>query len=317
MKTAVLITVTSGEIDKNKELFGFEAIGKVFDMTPVEWLTKSAFTAGVNRAVVCGTDEMMPLIKVNCKKLFAEFVMNTKHDSRYMVHGLKYVQSKVERVAIVSSDYPFTNPGTFRLLLESDAPVAVAVCGGVRSEVLAVNTDLLDDVIAEGGDLTPLFGQAVEIECGDKGAISAVSQPGTNLQSLFDNCELRNRLRPINRNCIGLEDSFFGPGTIQTFRLIGEQHSINKGKDIMGMGYATFVIMRDRIEDALGFEFLRDLGDSKQTPNVVLTPQAIEFMERYERYIEALEASNKKIFDEFFGDYVLKTKKKKKRRAKK
>jgi molybdenum-dependent DNA-binding transcriptional regulator ModE len=290
------------EEEAEKMMYGTPAIKKIFKMTTIEWLTKSLFEAGVDRAMVCGDVDKMKLVIANCKKLFAEFVRNPRKSPRFLSLGLEYAKAHAERIVILSSDYAFTNPGTFRLLFEADAPIAVATCGGVRSEVLAVNTDLLEKAIFHC-DLSALFEKAVEIECGDVGVISDVSKPETDLQSLYENCELNRTLRPITRYCLSLEDNFFGPGTVQTFRLISEQAAVKKAIDIMGMGYPTYIVMRERLEKALGFEPVLSAGPNKMTEKMVVRKETLEFIDRYERYVKAAEKMNRELFEEFFGDY--------------
>ncbi|MDR0936269.1 MAG: hypothetical protein LBM98_06280 [Oscillospiraceae bacterium] len=92
MTTAVLIVAGSGDfVGTDKEIYHMTAIKKLFDMSSFEWLSKSLFEAGVSRIAVCGEGKKVELAKLNCKRLFVEFVFNPKGFSNHLVNGLRYL----------------------------------------------------------------------------------------------------------------------------------------------------------------------------------------------------------------------------------
>jgi molybdenum-dependent DNA-binding transcriptional regulator ModE len=222
-----------------------------------------------------------------------------------MVNGLERAQSLADRVIITPIKLPFVNSATFRLLLDSEAPIAVATCEGVKSEVLAVDTELLTEIISKGGDLSPLHEEAIGIECGDLAVLADVSKPNTDLETLYASSEIHSNMRPISRLCLGFEARFFGPGAAHLIRLIGEKASINKAVDSLGMSYPTFMVIQARIEKALGFKICKQVGlGSPSKSRIIITPEAMEFVEKYERFRALSDVAIQGIFDEVFGaDY--------------
>ncbi|MDR0936268.1 MAG: hypothetical protein LBM98_06275 [Oscillospiraceae bacterium] len=157
--------------------------------------------------------------------------------------------------------------------------------------------------IANSGKFAPLYKKAVEIECGDLGAISDVSQSETDLQSLYDNSELRNVLRPITRYCLGFEERFFGPVTVHLIELIEESENITKAVDTMGMSYQTFVVIHERIESALGIDIVKNIGGEKKYAKFIVTDEAKELVTRYKSYVKDFDAYEQECFDRYFGGY--------------
>jgi molybdenum-dependent DNA-binding transcriptional regulator ModE len=295
MRTAVLITAGPNEFDPTVEIHG---------MTSIEWLSRTLFMAGANRIAVAGTDTKMKDVREKCKKLIVDFVFNSPKSPNYMVNGLRYIETKAERIVIIPSSCLFIDKRTITTLLESTRETCVAVCDGVRSEIIAVNTNLLDAVIENEGDLSDLYNQAYEIEFDDTVALSDVSVPGTDLEALYSKAELHTTLRPVAKISLGYEDSFFGPGTEQLITLVREKKSINKAIELLGMSYFNFMKIRRRMEGALGYSVFNQIGGETTNSEISIAPEALELNEKYRQFCKKCNSAIQEIFDEFFGDGI-------------
>ena len=91
---------------------------------------------------------------------------------------------------------------------------------------------------------------------------------------------------------------FFGEGPYKLLQCIRETHSLNAAASMMYMSYSKAFGIIKRAEEALGFALTEKKIGGAGGGGSFLTPQALEFMERYEKYTCACKEANEKLFEE-------------------
>ena len=91
---------------------------------------------------------------------------------------------------------------------------------------------------------------------------------------------------------------FFGEGPYKLLQCIGETHSLNAAASKMYMSYSKAFAMVKRAEEALGFPLTEKRIGGVGGGGSFLTPEAVAFMERYEKYTRACCEANEKLFEE-------------------
>lgn len=102
------------------------------------------------------------------------------------------------------------------------------------------------------------------------------------------------------------EIRFFGPGPYQLLRLVEETGSIRAASEKMELSYVKALNILKRAEKSLGFSLMEKKIGGKGGGGSQLTPEAYDFLVKYQKYQERCDVANKQIFQEIFGENVLK-----------
>ncbi len=99
------------------------------------------------------------------------------------------------------------------------------------------------------------------------------------------------------------DERFFGEGPCRLLHGIEECGSLRAAAIQMNLSYSKALHMMNRAEEALGFALTEKKIGGKGGGGSQLTPQAKEFLAKYEKYRNACYEANQKLFDEMFLGY--------------
>lgn len=94
---------------------------------------------------------------------------------------------------------------------------------------------------------------------------------------------------------------FFGEGPCRLLHGVDELGSLRAAALSMGMAYTKAIALLRHAETALGFPLTRKTIGGRGGGGSMLTPEAREFLRKYEQYRDACAAANRRIYDEVFG----------------
>ncbi|MCS7059110.1 MAG: LysR family transcriptional regulator [Meiothermus sp.] len=97
-----------------------------------------------------------------------------------------------------------------------------------------------------------------------------------------------------------------GPGTLRLLLAVEERGSLKAGARAVRLGYRTAWARLNRAEKALGFPLVERRSGGEGGGGSTLTPEALELVERYRRFVEGLEEELEVRFREVFGDWTAK-----------
>ena len=97
------------------------------------------------------------------------------------------------------------------------------------------------------------------------------------------------------------EEKFFGEGPCRLLRGIERTGSLRAAAMEMNMSYSKATTLMNRAEKALNFPLTEKKIGGKGGGGSQLTPEAREFLKRYEKYREACYEANSRIYHEIFS----------------
>lgn len=95
---------------------------------------------------------------------------------------------------------------------------------------------------------------------------------------------------------------FFGEGPYKLLCLIEETGSLRSAAIKMNMAYTKALSLIKHAETALGFSLTRKNIGGIGGGGSILTPEAKNFLEKYETYRKACYEANSRIYHEVFSD---------------
>lgn len=96
-------------------------------------------------------------------------------------------------------------------------------------------------------------------------------------------------------------EKFFGEGPCRLLKGIERTGSLRAAAMEMDMSYSKAITILNRAEKALKFPLTEKTIGGKGGGGSQLTPEAKEFLERYEKYREACYEANSRIYHEIFS----------------
>lgn len=111
-------------------------------------------------------------------------------------------------------------------------------------------------------------------------------------------------MKPVTRIYLYDEENerFFGEGPCCLLHGIEDHGSLRSAAIHMNMAYSKAFSMIRHAEKALGFPLTEKQIGGKNGGGSRLTPQAKEFLQKYEQYKEACCEANRRIYSEIFSD---------------
>lgn len=109
-------------------------------------------------------------------------------------------------------------------------------------------------------------------------------------------------MKPILRVqlCDDAGERFFGEGPCRLLHLIEETGSLRCAAGAMGMSYSKALHIVKRAEGELGFPLTCKTIGGKGGGGSVLTPEARQFLERYEAYRDACIQTSRELYCQIF-----------------
>lgn len=96
-------------------------------------------------------------------------------------------------------------------------------------------------------------------------------------------------------------EKFFGEGPCRLLHGIERTGSLRAASMEMNMSYSKAITLMNRAEKALKFPLTEKKIGGKGGGGSHLTPEAKEFLKRYEKYREACYEANNRIYHEIFS----------------
>ncbi len=97
------------------------------------------------------------------------------------------------------------------------------------------------------------------------------------------------------------EEKFFGEGPCRLLHGIERFGSLRAAALEMGMSYSKAIGLINRAERLLGFALTEKTIGGRSGGGSRLTPEAMEFIAKYERYREDCYEANRRIYSEIFS----------------
>lgn len=95
-------------------------------------------------------------------------------------------------------------------------------------------------------------------------------------------------------------EKFFGEGPCRLLHGVEQYGSLKKAAESMGMAYTKALAMIKRAEKELGFSLTEKMIGGKSGGGSYLTPEAKEFVKKYESYRDACYQAGAGIYREIF-----------------
>ncbi len=109
-------------------------------------------------------------------------------------------------------------------------------------------------------------------------------------------------MRPVARVFLYEGDEkFFGEGPCRLLHGIQRSGSLRAAALEMGMSYSKALSLLNRAERLLGFALTEKTIGGRSGGGSRLTPEALDFLDKYERYREECYEANRRIYSEIFS----------------
>ncbi|HIR26994.1 MAG TPA: LysR family transcriptional regulator [Candidatus Choladousia intestinigallinarum] len=96
------------------------------------------------------------------------------------------------------------------------------------------------------------------------------------------------------------EEKFFGEGPCRLLRGIEKTGSLRASAQSMGMAYTKALKILKQAESVLGFPLTARKAGGKDGGGSCLTEQGKEWLGKYEKYRDACQEANRRLYLEFF-----------------
>ena len=97
------------------------------------------------------------------------------------------------------------------------------------------------------------------------------------------------------------DNKFFGEGPYRLLKAVEEKGSLHAAASSMNMAYTKALKLLSNAERALGFPLTKRTVGGKSGGGSELTPECVDFLNRYATYRDACRENNKKLYDEYFS----------------
>lgn len=115
---------------------------------------------------------------------------------------------------------------------------------------------------------------------------------------------MNTNLHPVLTIRLFNDDKCFGPGIAQLLERVKEHHSLRAAAQSMDMAYSKAWTIVRRCEAALGFQLLVYTTGGKHGGGAVLTQEAQDLLDAYDRYCRRLREHAGELFREEFGTFL-------------
>ena len=97
------------------------------------------------------------------------------------------------------------------------------------------------------------------------------------------------------------DNKFFGEGPYRLLKAVEEKGSLHAAATSMNMAYTKALKLLSNAERALGFPLTKRTVGGKSGGGSELTPECVDFLNRYATYRDACRENNKRLYDEYFS----------------
>lgn len=290
----------------------FQPMLPVGDTTAVKRIIITLQRAGVDPIIVITGDRGEELEK-HVSKMRVVCLRNTEYQKTQMFDsvcmGLNYIEDLCDRVLILPTKVPLMLSETIGRIMESKAPLCCPVYRGRRGHPVMVVKEWIPRILKYQGAyglrsfLREPEAEAVleEIPVDDRGIIQAVE---TDEDCALAMSGSHGKLPLNSRVSVYLEcdEVFFGPGIAQFLSLIDHTGSMQTACKQMHMSYSKGWKIMKTAERELGYPLLITRSGGADGGYSQLTPKTKDFLERFLKMEQEMNAQAARLFEKYFGD---------------
>lgn len=224
--------------------------------------------------------------------LFLEDDEYEKHSWEESVRlGMDMASEVCDRVLVIPVQIPAFSVDTIQKLSECEKSTT-ATYENKQSELRLVN-------------FHEPYEEVEELETNDAGIQYSVIEDGglEQLQKYVKGLRDANDLQMKLRLTLSKETEFFGPDTYDLLQMIGETGSIRAAATKIGISYSKGWKMINKMEEEMGFHFLKRCNGGKDGGSSTLTEEGIEFLNKYHAMLKDVETMAGNFFDVYFADF--------------
>ena len=205
--------------------------------------------------------------------------------------GIKKASEVCERILVIPVETPAFSTETIVKLSECEKNT-IPVFENKESQIHFVNTN-------------EAYEEREYLDVEDEGvSLSVLDRNGKErLQQYVKDLRDANDLRLGIRLTLSKETEFFGPDTFELLKLIDETGSIRAAATKMGISYSKGWKMINKMEEEMGFHFLKRCNGGKDGGSSTLTEEGIEFINKYHAMMNDVERMAGNFFDVYFADF--------------
>jgi len=305
MKTGALIIATGVATERESP----DPLLKVGSCSVIERLILTFQTAGIRLITIVVSEENKKAVEKHAAQMGAAFIRNETPDGEILGDircGLSYMSGLCDQILVAPISAPMFSPETVEKLLNSGKRIAVPICNETQGHPILVAGALIPSILkyngAEGlrGALASCGQELSEIAVDDTGVLAYVHQAGI-CEEIAKKHGL-NQWRPVVKIYIAKGNTLIGPGTRQLLTLIGHIGSVRVACEQMGMSYNKAWQILNGLEQNLGARVVNRKAGGRQGGQTSLTPEAIDFLARFDDFEQECFAATGEIFDRHMID---------------
>ena len=237
------------------------------------------------------------------------FLRNDAYETTQMFDsvkiGLSYLLDKCDKVLFTPVDVPLFTAKTVKAILDSDAPLAVPMCGGKQGHPILIANHLIPEILNDCGEMglkgamdrcsIPLK----RIDVDDPGTIHDADTP-EDFSTLveYHNSQL---VRPVVSVSLAKEKPFFDSKIATLLMLIDETKSVRAAGQRMQLSYSSCWNIIRTLESQLNYTLIERSQGGAGGSTSVLTDRGKELLDRYNAFEQVLKEQANILYDQFFG----------------
>lgn len=307
METVGAVLVAAGMSSRSEEFLPLLPVGGI---TIAQRIIATLRQAGATRiAVVTGfhADEL----EHHLAKTGAVFLRNENYQNTDMFAsaciGLSYLRHKCARVFFAPTAVPLFTAATAKALLDSGAPLAVPVCGGVRGHPILLSAGVIDRLLNDSGEGGL---QGALSRCGVEETLVPVRDSGTVYHGSADSRESARLLAVHNsqlaraevRVALSREHTFLDERSALLLQLIDETGSVREACQKMQLSYSSGWNSLRLLENEMGCPVVVRTQGGAGGGRSSLTPAGRRLLWRYQQLQAELNARAEQLFHQYFED---------------
>lgn len=237
------------------------------------------------------------------------FLRNEDYETTQMFDsvkiGLRYLESKCDKVLFTPVDVPLFTVRTVKTMLSSSELLACPICNGEKGHPLLIDNRLIHEILLDSGEQglrgatarcsVPI--QHIPVE--DYGTVCDADTP-EDFAALVD-YHNRQLVRSEVEVSLAKEKVFFDKKTAMLLTLIDETKSVRAASQRMQLSYSSCWNKIRRLEEQLRYPLVQRTQGGAAGGVSVLTEQGKAFLDKYVQYDKKVRKMAEALFDEHFG----------------
>lgn len=286
----------------------FKPMMPVGSITMIERIIHTMEAAGVDYIVVI-TGNNAEQLENKLRHMGIIFLRNEDYAHTDMFEsakiGLEHLKDKCEKIIFTPADIPLFTVETVRVLLQSDAMVAVPVFQGRNGHPILLNYKVLDNILSyqgQGGLRKAIKNCGYDktlIKVDDKGVLMDADTKEDYEETLKSHTNQLFRAQIKIR--LAKETPFFESSSANLMKQIQYTGSVRYACQNLNLSYSKSWNMIKNMEKELGFKVVNRQQGGIGGGYTTLTEKGSKLLERY----ECFEKEINEIVDEKFREYFM------------